>query len=251
MGEEGELLNVRTLIWCWNGVEVIGDEVQRNARFVILGVEEVLEILRLRSGDGQGHADELRVGIDLAHGLDRGVIDGRVSFRSSLVFKFRLVQNLPVGDRIMEAGIMALAEFVSETTLGVPGEQASKVFARFFTAGIAELGALLVVPDRFVRVSGVVDGLVGLVHPLRKGAEVQDDGMAFGCLQKIHCHGINQRKVPRGLAVSGWFQFGNTKPRIRQPRHVANVVGLGILERLKSLVMDGGSATQQRIHDHL
>ena len=51
-------------------------------------------------------------------------------------------------------------------------------------------------------VGGNHDGLRGLEKPDRNGAEVQDRGMAFGCLQKVERHRVdarNPRAPPSGV----------------------------------------------------
>src|ERR1700756_373001 len=95
------------------------------------------------------------------------------------------IQNFPVRNQVVIAGLMTFTEFVCETTFGVPGEQASIIVGDFLTRGIAKLGSLLVVPRDLIGIVREGDGSVGFVHPLWDGTEVENDGVTFCSLQKI------------------------------------------------------------------
>ena len=149
------------------------------------------------------------------------------------------------------ARLVALPQLVREAALRVPGEQARVVVRHFLEGGIAEVAALGVVPDRLLRIGRVGDRLLGLHHPLGDGAEVQHGGVALGRLQEVDGHGVDEREVPRRLAVLGRLQLRHSQARIGQPGHVADVVGLEVLERLEGVVVDRRSPAQRRVHHHL
>ena len=69
------------------------------------------------------------------------------------------VQHFPIGNGVVIAGFMPLAEFVGKSALCIPGEKAAVVVADLFHAGIAEFGALRVIPYRLVRIGRVATGL--------------------------------------------------------------------------------------------
>lgn len=75
--------------------------------------------------------------------------------------------------------------------------------------------------------------------------------MTFGSFQKINGHRIDDGKVPGSLAVLRRFEFGYTETRVRQPGHVANIVGLQISKGGKYFIVNGGTAAQRRIDDEL
>ena len=61
------LLYVRvSLIGSRNSIEMIRDEIQRNARLVILGIEKIFELLGVHGGQGQYQSHELGLRRDLA-----------------------------------------------------------------------------------------------------------------------------------------------------------------------------------------
>src|ERR1700730_11307195 len=92
------------------------------------------------------------------------------------------IENFPVGYRVVVAGLVAFAEFVRETTFGVPGEQASIIVGDFLSRGIAKFSSLLVIPHNLIGIVREGVGLIGSVHPLWDGAEVENDGVTFGGL---------------------------------------------------------------------
>ena len=96
----------------------------------------------------------------------------------------------------MITGLMALAELVGKSALRVPRKKTAVVVANLFHRRIAGLSSLGVIPNRLVGIGRVGYGLVGLEHPCWNRAEIQNDGMAFGGVEKINGHGINERKVP-------------------------------------------------------
>ena len=203
LGEEGVLLHVRRMVGRRDGVVVVRDVVEGNARLVVLRVQEVLEELGLLGGLGQRHPHELQPGLHAAHGFHHRVVEARVGLRREAVLEVHLVQDFPVRDRVVMARLVALAELVGESSLGVPGQESRVVVRHLLEARIVEVAPLRVVPDRLVRVGGIGDGLLGLHHPLRNGAEVQDDRMAFGRLEEVDGHGVDEREVPGRLPVLG------------------------------------------------
>ena len=73
------------------------------------------------------------------------------------------------------AGLVLLSVFVCKAPFGVPSQESSIVVGNFLERGVTQLGPLLVVPDRFIRIIRIRHGFVSLVHPLRDGAEVEND----------------------------------------------------------------------------
>ena len=61
---------VGILIAGWHCIEMIGNEIERNAGLVIFGIEKIFELLRMCRRLGQGQAYELGLGRDLADGRD-------------------------------------------------------------------------------------------------------------------------------------------------------------------------------------
>ena len=54
--EEAVRLNLRRLIGRWNRIEMIGNPIERNSWLVVLGIEEVFEVMRIRAGRCQRQA---------------------------------------------------------------------------------------------------------------------------------------------------------------------------------------------------
>lgn len=74
---------------------------------------------------------------------------------------------------------------------------------------------------------------------------------AFGGVEEVDGHGINETEVPGGL-VFGWrFQLGDSEAGIRMPGHIAYVVGAQVLEVSESGIVDGRAAAKKRDDDDL
>ncbi len=202
-------------------------------------------------GKRQRDAPELRRGLHAAHRRHHRVVEAGVGLGGQVSLQVGLVQHLPVRDREAVARLVPLAELVGEAPLRVPGQESRVVVRHLLEGRVAELAPLGVVPDRQVGIRGIGDGLLGLDHPLGDGAEVEHDGMALGGLQEVDRHGIDEREIPGRLPVLRGLELGHAQPRVGQPRHVADVVRLEVLEGLEGTVVDGRPPPQGRVHHHL
>src|SRR5215467_4268924 len=110
---------------------------------------------------------------------------------------------------------------------------------------------MLVIPGDLIWIGWIGRRLVGLVHPLRNGAEVQDDRMPLGGFQEIDRHRIDQGKIPRGFALLGRLKFRHAKFWIRKPGNITNVVGAKIMDGLVCIVVNRSSTAQRWIDDDL
>ena len=192
---------------------------------VVLRVQEVLEEVGLLAREGQRHADELRLGLHRAHGRDHGVVEPRVGLGREVALQVRLVQDLPVGNRVVMARLVPLPQLVGEAALRVPGEEARVVVRHLLEGRIAEVAPLGVGPGHPVGVAGYTAGLSDLNIHCGMVLKFSIDGMPLGRLQEVDGHGVDHREVPRGLAVLGRLELRDSEPRVRKPRHVADVVG--------------------------
>src|SRR5438034_1997196 len=67
---------------------------------------------------------------------------------------------------------MLFSVLVRKSPFGVPSQESCIIIRNFLERGVAQLCPLLVVPYRPTRIIGVRDGFLGLIHPLRDGAEI-------------------------------------------------------------------------------
>ena len=151
----------------------------------------------------------------------------------------------------MVAGDVLHAELVDEAALGVPGDQARVVVGQLLQRRVAQLGALGVVPDRLIGVGGVGHRFIGLEHPLRDGAEVEDHRVRRGGIQEVDGHGIDERKIPARFARGGRLELGHGELRIRQPGDVADIIRAELAQLLVSTVVNLRARPQRRVDDHL
>src|SRR6202142_1280577 len=91
-------------------------------------------------------------------------------------------------------GFVSLTVFICKSALRVPGKKPRIVVRNLLTCWVTKFRSPFVIPHGCVGIVGISDGLVRLVHPLRNGAEIDDDRMPFRGLQKVYRHRINQRK---------------------------------------------------------
>jgi hypothetical protein len=131
------------------------------------------EVVRIRR-HGQRQPNELHVRLHLLHRSNHGVVETSVGLGVDVVLEFNLVQYFPVRNWVVVARLVVLAKLIGEAAARVPGKQASIVIGNLLHAGIAQLSAFFVVPRNLVRVRRIRPGLVGLVHPLRNRAEVEN-----------------------------------------------------------------------------
>ena len=92
----------------------------------------------------------------------------------------------------MKTGLVPLSVLVRKSAFRVPRQESRVVVRNFLEREVSQLCPLFVVPYRLIRIIRIRDGFVGLIHPLRNGAEVENDRMPFGCLQEINCHRIDK-----------------------------------------------------------
>ena len=210
-------------------------------------VEEVLEHLRMRAGSRQRQADELGFG---RHGMDgrhHGVIArGIVLAATSSCSKSGSLKTSQYGILKWKSEVCRLPLPVRETALGIPAHQARVVIGEILQAALAQFLALGVIPNRFVGIGRISHRLIGLEKPRGNGAEVQDGGVAFGGVEEIDGHRVDERRVPRAR-----LEFGDRQFRVRKPGDVADVLRAQIVQGAKDRIVDGGSAPQRRIDDHL
>ena len=145
--EKRVLPGVRALVLGRSGVEVVGNVIDRDTRLVMRGIEEVLEEFRHARRQGQRHAHESGLGADPVDGADHPIVNLAILRRRHLMLKFHLVEDLPDGDLVVMARVVAPADLVGEPTLGVPADQAGIVIGQFPAARISQLGSLAIVPD--------------------------------------------------------------------------------------------------------
>ena len=183
---------------------MVGNEIEGHARFVVFVVEEIFEVVGLdRRGQSQAH--ELCVRLNFLHGEYDLIVEPGVRLDINVMLEFDFVQDLPVRDRVVIAGLMAFAELVGEPAFRVPRQQPGVIIGNLLHAGIAQLGSFFVFPGDLVRVGGVGHRLIGLVHPLGNGTEVENHRVTFGGFEKIDGHRINHGEIPRGFAIFGRF----------------------------------------------
>ena len=168
-----------------------------------------------------------------------------------MVLEIDFVQYLPVRDRVVISRLVTLAKLVCEAAFRVPGDQPRKVIGHFLHAWISQFGSLFVGPGHLVRIGWVRYRFVGLIHPLRNSAEVEDDGMTLRCLEKVDSHRVDRGEVPRCFSILRRLQFGNSQLWIRQPRNIAHVVRTQVVQGFKCIVMHRRAALQGRIHHNL
>ena len=149
----------------------------------------------------------------------------------------------------MIAGVVALAELVGEAALRVPREQPCVIAGNLLHAGIAQFGSFLVLPCDLVRVPRVGHRLVGLIHPLGNGAEVENHRVSFRGLEKVDGHRIDHGKVPGSRPILGRLQLRNPQFRVRQPWHIADVIGSQVMQSPMGFVVHRRAAPQGRV-DH-
>ena len=142
-------------------------------------------------------------------GRYHGVVQACVCLRRYRMLVLRLVENLPVIDLVMMAGVVTVAQFVGESSMCVPAHQPGVVIADFLHAGIAQLRPLFVTPVDFIGIAWRIDRFVGAEHPLRNRAEIQHHRMTVGGVQKIQNEWIDQRKIPERVIGRGWRQLCN------------------------------------------
>lgn len=95
----------------------------------------MLEHLSLIAEIGERESNKLELRIGLAHGGGDGVIEASVGLRRPLVLGLDRVEDLPGGDLVLVTTLVAFAEFVSEATFLIPGEQARKYSETSFMEG--------------------------------------------------------------------------------------------------------------------
>src|SRR6266576_6868357 len=98
------------------------------------------------------------------------------------MFEIHFVQNFPVGNRIVITRLVPFSVFVCKSTFRVPRQESRIIVRNFVKCGVSQFCSLLVVPHCLVWIIGIVDGSVGLVHPLWNGAEVENGRMSLGGL---------------------------------------------------------------------
>ena len=151
----------------------------------------------------------------------------------------------------MISGFVALAVLVRKSAFRVPGKEPRIVVRDLLASRVSKLCSLFVVPHRRIGIVGISDGLVRLVHPLRNGAEIDDDRVTLRSLQKVYRHRINQRKIPRGLSIFRRLQLRDAEARVGEPGNVANVIGAEFVKRLERVVVHGSSPAKRRVYDDL
>src|SRR6185437_7090080 len=101
---------------------------------------------------GQREADKLHLRV---YGMQRaydGVVVFCVLLRSLFVLAVDFVEDLPVRNAEVVAGLVPHPQLVGEATLGVPLDQPRVVVGQLFTRWIAQFRTLRVIPYDLVRV---------------------------------------------------------------------------------------------------
>ena len=146
---------------------------------------------------------------------------------------------------------MAFPDLIREAALRVPLKEPRVVLRCLLHRWITQRTSLGVIPRRLPWIRRIAHRLCSAEQPCGHRAEVHHHWMAFGGMDEVFHHGIDQRKVPRGLSIGWRFKLCNSKPRIRQPRHVANIVGAQAVQRIECAIVQLRATPQLWIHHHL
>ena len=95
-----------------------------DARLVILVIQEVFKVFPGFTAQRHPYTGDLR--IDAVDGFHNGIVLARVHLGRRLVFAVNFVENFPIVDLVVMAGVVALAEFIREPALRVPTDQAAR-----------------------------------------------------------------------------------------------------------------------------
>ena len=96
---------------------MIGDVVERRAGLVVLGIEEVLDVVGIVAGHGQGEAHELGVGAGAMDAFNDRVVLLGVELRGGFVLELDFVQHFPHRKFVVIAGVMLHAVLVFEAAV--------------------------------------------------------------------------------------------------------------------------------------
>jgi hypothetical protein len=97
---------------------MVGNHSNGGAGLVVLVIQEVFKIFPGFATKGHRHTRDFR--IDAMNGCHNRVIDARISLRRHAMFTIDFVQDFPIVDLEVMAGVVARAEFVSKSTLCIP-----------------------------------------------------------------------------------------------------------------------------------
>ena len=230
-------------------VDVEGNVVQRDARFVVLWIQEILKHMRRALRVGQGQRHKFHFGCDFADRFHNRVVTLDVLHGRRLVFAVNLVEDLEITHVIVMPGGVKLPQFVSKPALRVPTDKTRVVVRQ--RLHVAQFLALRVIPHDLIEIVGIRHRLRRGEHPLGNRAEAPYGRMSVAGRHKIVHDRVDVLEIPVRLGLIRRPQLSHRQPGIRKPESIAHIVALQAAKRGDGGIVGRRPPAQHRIHHRL